>query len=59
VRGVQGADNKILARLEDLIDEGFVENRGDSRSYILYTTPMAKEKFNLIDANVLQYKANA
>ena len=59
VRGVQGADNKILARLEDLIDEGFVSNEGDSRSYILYSTTTAKEKFNLIDANVLQYKANA
>lgn len=59
VRGVTGTDNKILARLEDLIDEGFVENQGDDRSYILYVTPIAKEKFGLIDANVLQYKANA
>ena len=52
--GVSGAKEAIGERLSDLLAGGWVENKGNERSFILYLTDAGKEHFSLSDAIVTQ-----
>lgn len=52
--GVKG-DKAILGdRIRGLIDNGWVDNRGDENKFILYVTAEGKSEFGLLDAIVTQ-----
>jgi len=44
--------------LADLVAGGWIENRGNDRSFILYITDLGKSHFNLLDAEITQLKVN-
>ena len=53
-RGVKGDDGLKKDRTDDLIDEGFIINKGTGKNFILYVTDLAKSEFGLFDAEVTQ-----
>jgi len=50
--GVHGSKEVIGDHLNDLLAGGWVENRGNDRSFILYITDDGKSHFNLLDAEI-------
>jgi len=54
VKGVEHKSTTVLTRIDELIEEGVIENRGNAKSYILYISAEGKAKFNLSSAMVLQ-----
>jgi hypothetical protein len=56
--GITGSKDAIGERLSDLLAGGWVENRGNDRSFILYITDLGKSHFNLLDAEITQLKVN-
>jgi hypothetical protein len=52
--GVQGSKELIGERISDLLTGGWIENKGNERSFILYLTELGKEHFALNDAVVTQ-----
>jgi len=56
--GVHGSKEVIGDHLNDLLAGGWVENRGNDRSFILYITDLGKSHFNLLDAEITQLKVN-
>ena len=54
IRGIEGWDDRtLLTRIDTLIDDGILENRGSARNFILYVSNDGIEKFNLMGAKVL------
>ena len=56
--GITGSKDAIGERLSDLLAGGWIENRGNDRSFILYITDLGKSHFNLLDAEITQLKVN-
>jgi len=56
--GITGSKDAIGERLSDLVAGGWIENRGNDRSFILYITDLGKSHFNLLDAEITQLKVN-
>jgi hypothetical protein len=56
--GISGSKDAIGERIGDLVTAGWVENRGNDRSFILYITDLGKSHFNLLDAEITQLKVN-
>jgi predicted transcriptional regulator len=56
--GITGSKDAIGERLADLVAGGWIENRGNDRSFILYITELGKSHFNLLDAEITQLKVN-
>jgi hypothetical protein len=52
--GVHGSKEVIGDHLNDLLAGGWVDNRGNDRSFILYITDDGKSHFNLLDAEITQ-----
>ena len=53
IRGVEGDDKTLLARVDELIMEGILENHGTAKGYSLHVSSAGKTKFNLVEAMVL------
>ena len=59
VHGIKGHDDKtLLARIDELIEDGILENQGNNRSYILYLTDEGRVKFGRPNAIILQLPSN-
>jgi hypothetical protein len=56
--GVTGSKEIVGERLADLIAGGWVENRGNDRSFILYISDSGKSHFNLMEAEITQLMVN-
>ena len=56
--GVTGAKEAIGERISDLLAGGWLENKGNERSFILYVTEAGKSHFNLMDAEITHLRAN-
>jgi hypothetical protein len=56
--GVAGSKEAIGERISDLITGGWIENKGNDRSFILYITDLGKSHFNLLDAQITELKVN-
>lgn len=56
--GISGSKDAIGERISDLVAGGWVENRGNDRSFILYISDLGKSHFNLLDAEITQLKVN-
>lgn len=50
--GVSGSKEVIGDRIADLITAGWIENKGNDRSFILYITELGKEHFSFVDAEI-------
>lgn len=51
---IKGDDKTKKDRCDQLIREGYLENKGNERSFILYVTDSAKSEFGLFDAQITQ-----
>jgi hypothetical protein len=56
--GISGSKDAIGERISDLLAGGWVENRGNDRSFILYISDLGKSHFNLLDAEITQLMVN-
>jgi hypothetical protein len=56
--GVAGSKDAIGERISDLITGGWIDNKGNDRSFILYITDLGKSHFNLLDAEITELKVN-
>ena len=56
--GVAGSKESIGNIIGDLVAGGWVENRGNERSFVLYISPMGKDHFNFVDAKISYLGAN-
>ena len=56
--GVAGSKDAIGERISDLITGGWIANKGNDRSFILYITDLGKSHFNLLDAQITELKVN-
>jgi hypothetical protein len=56
--GVAGSKDAIGERISDLITGGWIANKGNDRSFILYITDEGKSHFNLLDAQITELKVN-
>jgi hypothetical protein len=55
VHGIKGHDDKsLLTRIDELIEDGILENQGNNRSYILYITDEGRAKFGRPNAVIFQ-----
>jgi hypothetical protein len=52
--GVAGSKDLLGDRISELITGGWIENRGNDRSFILYITEVGKSHFDLLDAEITQ-----
>jgi hypothetical protein len=52
--GVQGSKETVGIGISDLIAGGWIQNRGNERSFVLYITDEGKSHFNLLDAKITQ-----
>lgn len=50
--GVKGDDGAIKTRTASLLNEGYIENRGNDRNFILYITDAGRSKFGLLEASI-------
>jgi hypothetical protein len=50
--GIKGDDKVKKDRTDGLVDEGFIENRGNKNSFIFYVTDKGRAEFNLFDAEI-------
>jgi hypothetical protein len=56
--GIQGSKEAVGSRIGDLLVAGWIENKGNDKSFTLYVTDAGKSHFSLIDAQITQLKAN-
>jgi len=56
--GISGSKDAIGERISDLLAGGWVDNRGNDRSFILYISDLGKSHFNLLDAEITQLMVN-
>ena len=56
--GITGSKDAIGDRISDLLAGGWVENKGNDRSFILYISNEGKSHFNLLDAQITELKVN-
>ena len=56
--GVTGSKEVIGDHINDLLAGGWVENRGNERSFILYISNEGKSHFNLMEAEITQLMVN-
>ena len=56
--GISGSKDAIGERISDLVAGGWVDNRGNDRSFILYISDLGKSHFNLLDAEITQLMVN-
>jgi len=56
--GVAGSKESIGGIIGDLVAGGWIENRGNERSFVLYISPMGKDHFNFVDAKISYLGAN-
>jgi hypothetical protein len=52
--GITGSKDAIGERISDLLAGGWIENKGNERSFVLYVTDEGKSHFNLLDAEITQ-----
>lgn len=52
--GVQGSKETVGVGISDLLAGGWIQNRGNERSFVLYITDEGKSHFNLLDATITQ-----
>jgi len=50
--GIKGDDKAKKERTDALVDEGFIDNRGNKSNFIFYVTDKGKAEFNLFDAEI-------
>jgi predicted transcriptional regulator len=50
--GIKGDDKTKKERTDALVDEGFIDNRGNKSNFIFYVTDKGKAEFNLFDAEI-------
>ena len=51
---VKGDDKTKKDRTDQLLREGYLENKGNDRNFILYATDLGKSSFDLFDAQISQ-----
>ena len=56
--GVAGSKEVMGDRISELISAGWVDNKGNDRSFILYITDSGKEHFDLVDAEITHLRVN-
>jgi hypothetical protein len=56
--GVSGSKEVVGDRIAELLTAGWIENKGNDRSFILYITDIGKEHFELVDAQITHLKVN-
>jgi hypothetical protein len=56
--GITGSKDAIGDRISDLMAGGWIDNKGNDRSFILYITDLGKSHFNLLDAQITELKVN-
>jgi hypothetical protein len=56
--GITGSKDAIGDRISDLLAGGWIDNKGNDRSFILYITDLGKSHFNLLDAQITELKVN-
>ena len=56
--GVTGSKESIGGIIGDLVAGGWVENKGNDRSFILYISDMGKDHFQFVDAKISYLGAN-
>jgi len=52
--GVSGSKETVGDKISDLLAGGWIQNRGNDRSFVLYITDEGKSHFNLLDATITQ-----
>jgi hypothetical protein len=50
--GIKGDDKAKKERTDALVDEGFIDNRGNKSNFIFYVTDKGKAEFNFFDAEI-------
>lgn len=55
VENVKGTTGRIIDGIAELVGQGYLENRGNERSFILYVTDAGMDHFELKASNVLQF----
>lgn len=56
--GVSGSKEAVGDRIAELLTAGWIENKGNDRSFILYITDIGKEHFELVDAEITHLRVN-
>jgi hypothetical protein len=56
--GVSGSKEAVGDRIAELLTAGWIENKGNDRSFILYITDIGKEHFELMDAEITHLRVN-
>lgn len=56
--GVSGSKEAVGDRIAELLTAGWIENKGNDRSFILYITDTGKEHFELMDAEITHLRVN-
>ena len=56
--GITGSKDAIGERISDLLAGGWIENKGNERSFVLYVTDEGKSHFNLMDAEITHLMVN-
>jgi hypothetical protein len=56
--GVAGSKESIGNIIGDLVAGGWIENRGNDRSFVLYISEIGKDHFNFVDATISYLGAN-
>lgn len=56
--GVQGSKESIGGIIGDLIAGGWIENKGNERSFILYLSEVGKDHFDFVEAKITYLGAN-
>jgi hypothetical protein len=56
--GVQGSKESIGSIIGDLIAGGWIENKGNERSFILYLSEVGKDHFDFVEAKISYLGAN-
>ena len=56
--GVSGSKEAVGDRIAELLTAGWIENKGNDRSFILYITDNGKEHFELMDAEITHLRVN-
>jgi hypothetical protein len=56
--GVAGSKESIGGIIGDLVAGGWIENRGNERSFVLYISEIGKDHFNFVDAKISYLGAN-
>jgi hypothetical protein len=56
--GVAGSKESIGNIIGDLVAGGWIENRGNDRSFVLYLSEIGKDHFSFVDAKISYLGAN-